>query len=102
VVKLVALYRHPQDPQGWMQRFLTTVEPAFQALPGLQRLELSQPAGDAGAGDRRGPPFLMAELYFADQAALDQAILAPQGEILRSQFVENPDREAQIFVAHVR
>lgn len=102
MVKLVALYRRPRDPQAWMQRFLTEHEQAFRSLPGLERLELSQPEEALGGGDRRGPPFLMLELYFATRAALDQAMLSEQGRPITELLTNDPDRGVTLFVAHVR
>jgi hypothetical protein len=101
VVKLVALYRRPRDPQAWMQEFLTVVEPEFRALPGLERLELAQPEDVFSGGDRRGAPFLMLELYFADRAVLDRAILAPEGKAIRERLLADP-RDVSLFVADVR
>jgi uncharacterized protein (TIGR02118 family) len=102
VVKLVALYRRPRDPQAWMQEFFSVFEPQLQDLPGLDRLELSQPQDVFSGGDRRGAPFLMVELYFADRATLDRAILAPEGEAIRERLIDSPGRDVSLFVADVR
>jgi hypothetical protein len=85
-----------------MQAFLTDVEPRFRALPGLERLELAQPQDVLAGGDRRGGPFLMAELYFADRSALDRAMLAPEGQAIKDHLIDNPGRDVSIFVADVR
>lgn len=86
MVKLIAIFRRPADPQEWMGRYLNEHEPLCRALPGLVRLELSSPFESmplAGAGgDRRGPPFLICELYFADRASFDAAMTSPEGRTL--------------------
>jgi uncharacterized protein (TIGR02118 family) len=84
MVKLVATFRRPSDPDAWMARFFTEQLPMLKELPLLERVELSSPFDSlgplpGGRQDRRGPPLLMAELYFADRAAFDQAMVSDEG-----------------------
>ncbi len=86
MVKLVATIRHPPDPRAWMNHFLTVHEPLWQQAPGLRRIELASPfdtlALPGQTPDRRGAPFLIAEVYFDDRSAFDHAMTSDVGRAI--------------------
>lgn len=106
MVKLVAMFRRTSDPDGWMTRFFNEQLPMLRELPELERIELSSPfdglAGIPGdARDRRGPPLLMAELYFADRAAFERSMISEEGRRRMDALTAFGADELSIFLADV-
>jgi hypothetical protein len=101
----VILFRRPTNqPERLETDVLGTLVPRCRAIPGLERLEVSSTHGglEAGKGDRRGPPALMLELYFADRTAFDAALVSAEGHDAINYALDISDREFNAFVAEVR
>lgn len=83
MLKLVSLYRKPRDPQSWMSHFMNVHRPLLEALPSVERVELSSPfdamSPPGSQPDRRGAPFLMVELYFLDRDRFEHAMTSDEG-----------------------
>jgi len=77
VVKLVALYKKPADVEAFEKHYTEIHAPLARKMPGLRKLEISRMTGSPG-----GPPkyYLMAELYFEDQAALMAGLGSDEGK----------------------
>ncbi|MBI3286831.1 MAG: EthD family reductase [Chloroflexi bacterium] len=75
MVKLVALYRRPEDPQSFDRHYFESHMPLVRKIPGLVRVEVSRVSGAP-----RGEPeyYLMTEMYFADAGALERAMVSPE------------------------
>jgi hypothetical protein len=105
MTKLVVLFRRPrQRPEQLVADVLGKLVPRCQSMPGLSRLEVASTHGglDVGKGDRRGPPFLMVELYFPDQATLDAAMVSAEGRGVIDDLIRISEHEVNAFVAEVR
>lgn len=77
MVKMVALYRRPPDPEAFMAHYTQVHLPLARQMPGLRRIEFSRFFQARG---RESDPFLMAELYFDSKPALWAAIESPAGK----------------------
>lgn len=76
MVKLVALYRKPENPDAFDRQYYQTHVPLVKKWPGLRRVEVGKVTGMPGGGD---PPFYMiAEMYFDDHDALRAAMRSPE------------------------
>ena len=75
MVKLIALFRKPEDTQTFVQAYFETHVPLVQKIPGLQRVEISRVSGAP-----RGEPdfYLITEMYFADKPTMDAAMASPE------------------------
>jgi uncharacterized protein (TIGR02118 family) len=75
MVKLVALYRRPEDPPSFDRQYVETHLPLVRRIPELLRVEISRVTGAP-----RGEPeyYLVAEMYFADSPALERAMASPE------------------------
>ncbi len=75
MVKLVALYRKPADPAAFDQAYFGTHVPLVNQIPNLRRVDIARITGAP-----RGDPefYLICEMYFDDQAALDAAMASPE------------------------
>ena len=77
MVKLVALYNRPSDPEEFERHYTSVHTPLVRKYPGLRRLEITRiatsPMGDAKFQ-------LMAEMYFDSREAMDTAMASPEGK----------------------
>ena len=79
MIKLVALYRRPPDHVAFDSHYDTVHIPLVREYPGLVRLEVTRITG-APIGDTKY--HLMAEMYFADKAAMDAALASREGKVV--------------------
>lgn len=73
-MKLVALYKQPSDPTAFDQAYFQTHIPLIEKVPGLQKTMITRFTRTLmGEGY-----YLMAEMYFTDEAALKAAMKSPE------------------------
>ncbi|MBZ0187061.1 MAG: EthD family reductase [Candidatus Obscuribacterales bacterium] len=77
MVKLVALYKKPENTEEFDKHYFDIHLPLANKMPGLRKSEISKMAGAPG-----GAPgfYLMAELYFDDMEALKTAMSSDEGK----------------------
>lgn len=110
MVKLVAQFRRPDDPEKLLADVVTLVVPHCRQIPGVERVELASTDDDVPdvalvsgqRGDRRGPPFLTAEIYFPDRTTFDDALATPQAEAALGELMDVANREVHVFLADVK
>jgi uncharacterized protein (TIGR02118 family) len=75
--RLTIQYAEPADPAAFDQRYADEHVALVRRIPGLRRFLLSHPRalGAVGAGP---VPYLVAELWFDDAAALKAALRSPE------------------------
>lgn len=76
-VKLVVLYTQPDDPDAFDEQYLSVHVPLVEKLPGLQRFETGKFTMALDGGEQTY--HRLAELYFADQDAMNAAFGSPEG-----------------------
>lgn len=72
--KLIALYKQPEDPAVFDKTYFETHLPLIAKVPGLQQTTVTRFTRSL-VGDGY---YLMAELHFADEAALKAAMKSPE------------------------
>jgi len=77
MAKVLVLYNTPSDAQAFDTYYRTTHIPLAKKLPGLLSYTISAQAPRVLAGTA---PHLIAELEFADMAAIDTALASPEGQ----------------------
>jgi len=95
-IKLVVLYTRPDDPDAFDRQFLDTHMPLVNSIPGLQRAETGRfvAVGDTGEHIYHR----VAELYFADQAALEAAYGSDQGKATAAHFYDFAPHGSRMFI----
>lgn len=73
-MKLVALYKQPSNPAAFDDAYFNTHLPLIAKVPGLQSTKITRFTRTI-MGDGL---YLMAEMYFADEAALKAAMRSPE------------------------
>ncbi len=77
MVKLVALYTTPPDPETFDRHYRETHLPLIERWPGLHRIEVGKVTGALGGSP---PYYLVAEMYFDDGRCGQSAILDASDE----------------------
>jgi uncharacterized protein (TIGR02118 family) len=73
-MRLIALYRQPEDPEAFDKAYFGTHLPLMAKVPGLQRTLVSRFTRSI-----MGESFYrMAEMFFQDEATLKQAMKSPE------------------------
>ena len=98
-VKLVVLYTQPDDPTAFDEHYLGVHGPLVEQVPGLVKWES---AGFAAAADGGELTYhRMAELYFEDQAALQQALGTDEGKATGRDYGQIAPPGSRMFIAAV-
>jgi uncharacterized protein (TIGR02118 family) len=95
-VKVVVLYTQPDDPEAFDKHYQEVHVPLVRALPGLQRFEAGKivAAGDGGEQTY----YRIAELYFADQAALGAGVGGPEGQATTADYQKIAPPGSRMFI----
>ena len=78
MVKLVAVYRKPDDPAAFDKHYFETHLPLAKKMPGLIKCEIEK--GTGSPMPDLEAPHLAAHLYFENAAARDAALNSPEGK----------------------
>lgn len=78
MMKVTVLYNHPDNPDEFEQYYSSKHLPLAAQTKGVERLELTKFI----AGPDGGKPayYRMAELYFTNQAQMDETLGSPEGQ----------------------
>ena len=98
-VKLVVLYTHPDDPAAFDEHYLGVHGPLVDKIPGVDRWESAVLVAAADGGEQTY--YRMAELYFADQEALQASMGSEQGKATADDFGKIAPPGSRMFVAAV-
>lgn len=95
-VKLVVLYTQPDDADAFDRHYFDTHMPLAHQIPGLQRAETGR---ITAALDGGGQTFYrVAELYFADQAAMDAGFGSDEGAATAADYQKIAPPGSRMFV----
>jgi uncharacterized protein (TIGR02118 family) len=98
-VKLVVLYTQPDDADGFDAHYLGVHGPLVEQLPGLERWESARFVSALDGGDQTY--HRIAELYFADQAALQAALSSDESRATAGDYRRIAPPGSRRFVAAV-
>ena len=89
MIKYVALYRAPADPEDFDHKYLTTHKPLIDQVPGLVRQEVAKvnrtfTPGFLGETE----PYLIAELYFESREAMKAGFASPEWQAAGANLTE--------------
>jgi uncharacterized protein (TIGR02118 family) len=98
-IKLVVLYTQPNDPAAFEKHYLSVHGPLVDKIPGLQRWEGARFGAAVDGGDLTF--YRIAELYFADESALQAGLGAPEGQATAGDYQTIAPPGSRMFVAAV-
>jgi uncharacterized protein (TIGR02118 family) len=95
-VKLVVLYTQPSDAEAFDRHYLGTHMPLVASIPGLERSETGRVTTALDGGEKTY--YRIAELYFADQAALQAAFATSEGRATAADYQQIAPPGSRMFV----
>lgn len=95
-VKLVVLYTHPDDPSAFDQHYFGTHAPLVRAVPGLQRFESGRFVAALDGSEQTY--YRIAELYFADQEALQAGLGSDEGKATAADYQKIAPPGSRMFL----
>jgi len=98
MVKLIALYKKPENTEEFDKRYFEGHVPLANQMPGLRRCEVSRVLG---APQGESEYYLMAELYFDDMDALKAAMSSPEGKAAAKDVMSFAKDIVQMMFAEV-
>jgi uncharacterized protein (TIGR02118 family) len=89
VIKYVALYRKPADPEAFDAKYFESHKPLIDKVPGLLRQEIAKVARTFVPGFLgENEPYLIAELYFESKDAMKAAFASPEWQASGANLTE--------------
>ncbi|HAL55345.1 MAG TPA: EthD family reductase [Bacteroidetes bacterium] len=98
MVKLIALYRTPDDPDSFSTHYSDIHTPLVKKMPGLRKLEVARITG-APIGEPKHS--LIAEMYFDSDEAMQRALASPEGKAAARDLMEFAGNLVSMFFAIV-
>jgi uncharacterized protein (TIGR02118 family) len=98
-LKLVVLYTQPADTAAFDEHYLGVHVPLVQKIPGLLRFESGKVTLALDGGEQTY--HRIAELYFADQAAMDGAFGSSEGAATAADYGAIAPPGSRMFVEHL-
>jgi uncharacterized protein (TIGR02118 family) len=95
-VKLIVLYTRPDDEAAFDQHYLGVHMPLARQVPGLQRAETGVITAALDGGEQTY--YRVAELYFADQAAMDAGFGSAEGAATAADYQKIAPPGSRMFV----
>jgi uncharacterized protein (TIGR02118 family) len=95
-VKLVVLYTQPEDAAAFDQEYTQVHAPLVAKIPGLQRFEAGTLVSALDGGEHTY--HRIAELYFADQDAMNAAFGSPEGAATAQHYGQIAPPGSRMFV----
>jgi len=78
MVKMIALYKHPENKEAFDEHYFNVHGPITEKIPGLRKMEVTKINGSPMGGE--GEYYLMCEMYYDDYEALKQGMRSAEGK----------------------
>jgi uncharacterized protein (TIGR02118 family) len=98
MVKLIALYRTPENVEEFDKHYNEVHTPLVQKMPGLRKLEVARIVG-APIGEAKH--HLIAEMYFDSMDALNASMASPEGKAAARDLMGFAGNVVTMFYAEV-
>jgi uncharacterized protein (TIGR02118 family) len=98
MVKLIAMYRTPDNKVEFDKHYADVHTPLVRKLPGLRKLEVAHVTG-APIGEPKH--HLIAEMYFDDQEALQRSMASVEGKAAARDLMDFAGPLVSMFFAEV-
>ena len=98
MIKLIALYKMPEDKSAFDKHYDEVHTPLVKKLPGLRKLEVARITG-APIGEPKH--HLFAEMYFDNQDAMNAALASQEGKATARDLMSFAASIVTMFFAEV-
>src|ERR1700704_2763030 len=97
MAKIYALYREPTDAAAFERYYFDKHVPLAKAVPGLRAYEVTRRPLTAVAGP--APYYMIAVLSFDSRAAIDAALVSPQGQAVADDLAKFASGGVDVLIA---
>lgn len=99
MVKLVAMYKNPEDRELFEKHYFEKHMPLVDKIPGLIKAEVSKIKVLPGTESEY---FLMAEMYYEDMDSFNAAMASPEGKASARDLVNFAKDRVDFFLGKVQ
>ena len=78
MIKMIALYKHPENKERFDEHYFNTHGPLTAKIPGLREMKVTKIIGSPMGGE--GKYYLMCEMYYDSMEALKAAMKTDEGK----------------------
>lgn len=100
MARLVALYKHPQNPAAFDDYYYTHHVPLAKTIAGLRKYEINAGRVSTVAGETTY--HLVATLTFDSVDAIQKALVSPEGKAAAADLVNFADAGVELLVFDTR
>ncbi|MEP6943982.1 MAG: EthD family reductase [Betaproteobacteria bacterium] len=97
MAKVYALYRAPTDAAAFERYYFDKHIPLAKTIPGLRNYEITRRPLAAMAG--ASPYYMIATLSFDSRAAIDTALVSPQGQAIAADLANFASGGVDVLIA---
>ncbi|WP_409270172.1 EthD family reductase [Neobacillus sp. SCS-31] len=72
MIKMIALYKHPENKEAFDEHYFKTHGPLTSKIPGLRKMDVTRIIGSPMGGEPAY--YLMCEMYYDDMASFKAAM----------------------------
>ena len=98
MIKLIALYRQPEDEAAFWEHYQSVHLPLTRKLPGLAEVSLERVTADAFGGEP--PYYLIAVMSFPDQPTFDAALRSEENKALGKDLMSFARGKVDVLITH--
>ncbi len=88
MIKIVALYKKPADPDQFLHHYTEVHLPLVRRTPGLAQLKVSRVLANAFGGE--APYFLITEMVYPDRATFEAAMRSDENRAVAKDTANFP------------
>ncbi len=98
MIRLIALYKMPEDKAAFDKHYDEVHTPLVKKMPGLKKLEVARITG-APIGEPKY--YLICDMYFDNQDAMNAALASPEGKATARDLMSFASTLVTLFFAEV-
>ena len=99
MVKITALFGHPEDPNAFEEHYTNTHVPLVHEIPELQRFEAARAIATPDGSEL--PYYRIAELYFEDVEQLQGSLGSDEGQAATADLQNFATGGVTIFISEI-
>lgn len=98
MIKLIALYRRPEDEAAFWEHYEKVHLPLARKLPGISGITLDRVSADAFGGDP--PYYLVVTMSFPDEPTFDAAMASDENRALGKDLMSFARGKVDVLITH--
>lgn len=96
--KISVLYNNPENPEAFDAYYKSKHLPLVNQIEGVLKFEITRIL--SGPGGSPSDHYLLAELYFRDEAQMQESMSSPEGQATTDDLANFATTGVQILIGH--